>query len=65
MMYKVSYCSMTASYGPSYIEANSEHEAKLKFGSCFSAGERAVCMSARPISESEIKRALNKLHNED
>jgi hypothetical protein len=61
MIYKVSYGSMTAHYGPSYIEADSEQEAKIRFGgSAFSSGERSVCMSARPISLDEMKREILK-----
>jgi hypothetical protein len=65
MIYKVSYHSMSASYGPSYIQADSEQEAKLKFGSCFTSGERAVCMSAKPISDSEIRQALHRRDEEN
>ncbi len=58
-IYKVSYGSMTATYGPSFVEADSPEEAKMKFsGTAFSAGERAVCMSAREVSEKEIADAL-------
>jgi len=57
-IYKVSYGSMTATYGPSFIEADSPEEAKIKFGNCFSAGERAFCMTAREVSAREIQQAL-------
>lgn len=54
MIYKVQYSSMTARYGPSYIEANSEEEARLKFaGTSFSRDELSL-ISARPISVKEI-----------
>lgn len=63
-IYKVFYGSMTATYGPSYIEANSPEEAKIKFGgSAFTARERATCMIAREVSASEIKQALNEKQN--
>jgi hypothetical protein len=65
-IYKVSYGSMTATYGPSFIEADSPEQAKRKFGSCFSDGERAVCMTAREVSTREIQQALyEKDHKED
>lgn len=55
---------MTATYGPSYIEADSPEEAKLKFGgSAFTAGERAICMTAKEVSAIEIKQALNEKQN--
>ena len=58
-IYKVFYRSMTATYGPSFIEANSPEEAKIKFGgSAFTAGERASCMTAREVSVREIQQAL-------
>ena len=58
-LYKVSYRSMTATYGPSFIEANSPEEAKIKFGgSAFTAGERAFCMTAKEVSVKEIQQAL-------
>lgn len=59
-IYKVRYSSMTASYGPSYIEADSPEEAKRKFGKpgTFSEGERAFCMTAREVTLQEMKRAL-------
>lgn len=65
-IYKVTYGSMTATYGPSFIEADSPEEAKLRFGSCFSDVERTVCMTAREVSTREIQQALyNKEHRED
>jgi hypothetical protein len=65
-IYKVFYGSMTATYGPSFIEADSPEQAKRRFGSCFSDGERAVCMTAREVSAREIQQALyDKEHKED
>jgi len=64
-IYKVFYGSMTATYGPSYIEADSPEQAKRKFGSCFSDGERAVCMTAREVSEKEIRQALHDRDNRE
>lgn len=64
-IYRVSYGSMTATYGPSFIEANSPEEAKRKFGSCFSEGERAICMTAREVSAREISEALHAKHERD
>jgi hypothetical protein len=63
-MYKVSYGSMTATYGPSFIEADSPEEAKMKFGgTAFSSGERAICMNAREVSSKEIAQALRDKQN--
>ena len=57
-MYSVSYGSMTACYGPSYICANSEDEARRKFaGTAFSRGEMSL-ITAREVSEREITQAL-------
>jgi len=65
-IYKVSYGSMTATYGPSFIEAGSPEEAKMKFGgAAFSSGERAVCMSAREVSAREISEALHAKRERD
>ena len=64
-IYKVTYGSMTATYGPSYVEADSPEQAKRLFGSCFSEGERAVCMTAREVSEREIREALHNRDNKD
>lgn len=58
MIYRVRYSSMTASYGPSFIEADDEHEAKRKFAKgAFSAGEMSL-ITARPVSSEEMRRAL-------
>lgn len=58
MIFRVRYSSMTASYGPSYVEADSEQEAKLKFArGAFSQGEMAL-ITARPVSEREMLQAL-------
>lgn len=59
MIYRVRYSSLTASYGPSYIEADSEQEAKRKFArGAFSAGEM-VLITAREMSGDELQRALS------
>lgn len=53
-MYKVRYQSMTACYGPSYIQADSEWEARRKFaGTAFS-------QNATPVGDTEISRALRE-----
>lgn len=58
MMYRVTYQSMTAFYGPSFIEADSEYEARKKFGrGAFSESERSL-IKARPVSASEVAAAL-------
>jgi len=65
-IYKVIYGSMTAIYGPSFIEADSQEEAKIKFGSCFSDSERAGCMTARELTKREIQQTLyDKQNRED
>jgi hypothetical protein len=56
-IYRVTYRSMTARYGPSFIEATGEAEAKRQFGDCFSNSERAFC-TAREVSPDEVRRAL-------
>jgi hypothetical protein len=59
-IYRVFYSSMTAHYGPSYIEADSENEARQKFGrTAFSQREMAL-VHATPVSEIEIRRALQR-----
>lgn len=56
-LYKVSYQSISACYGPSFIEADSEIEARRKFaGSAFK--NEMILITARPVSISEMKRAL-------
>lgn len=56
--FRVSYSSMTASYGPAYIEADDEQEAKRKFAKgTFSRGEMTL-ITARPVSSEEVRRAL-------
>ena len=60
-IYRVRYSSMTASYGPSFIEAESEYEARRKFaGTAFSESEMG-CIVARPVSASEMRRALREI----
>ena len=60
MIYRVTYQSMTAFYGPSFIEADSEYEARRKFaGSAFSSGEMSL-IKAVPVSGNEIARALRE-----
>jgi len=60
MIYRVTYQSMTAFYGPSFIEADSEYEARRKFaGTAFSQGEMGL-IKASPVSSNEIARALRE-----
>lgn len=57
-MYRVTYQSMTATYGPSFIEAKSEQAAKEIFASkAFSRSEMSL-MRARLCTSAEIRRAL-------
>lgn len=59
-MYSVSYSSMSAHYGPSFVEADSEYEARVKFrGTAFSQNEMG-CISAREVSAREIASALRE-----
>jgi hypothetical protein len=63
MIFRVTYQSMTAFYGPSFIEAEDEYQAKRKFArGAFSQGEMAL-IKARPVSADEMRRALS--HAED
>ena len=56
MIYRVRYSSMTASYGPAIIEADSEWEAKRKFANgAFSQSEMAL-ITARQITLEEALR---------
>ena len=54
-IYRVSYRNCFASYGPSFIEADSEYEAKRKFGA---TGNEMLTTSAREITPDEMRRAL-------
>ena len=57
MIFRVTYQSMTAFYGPTFIEAESEGEARRKFaGNAFSKGEMTL-IKARPVSLQEAMRA--------
>ena len=57
--FRVTYQSMTAFYGPSFIEADSEYEARRKFaGSAFSQGEMSL-IKATSLTAAEIRSALN------
>ena len=58
MIYRVRYQSMTTTYGPTFIEADSETDAKRKFAKgAFTSGEMAL-ISAQPVSADEMIRAL-------
>lgn len=58
MIYRVTYQSMTAFYGPSFIEAKSEYEARRKFaGFAFSQGEMSL-IRAVPVSTRDLQCAL-------
>ena len=51
---------MSACYGPTVIEANSEWEAKRKFaGSAFSSSEISL-ISAKQMSSQDIMNAIRK-----
>lgn len=60
-IYKVTYGSMSATYGPSFIEAETPEEAKMKFGgTAFSAGEQAICMTAYEVKIAEALHTKQK-----
>ena len=57
MIYKVTYQSMSAFYGPSYIEAEDENQARRIFaGSAFSRNEYGL-IKVVPSSLKEMQRA--------
>lgn len=60
--YRVRYASMTATYGPHFIFAEDEQEARLKFlnGGTFSRSELPL-ITARQVSEAEMRAALAKV----
>lgn len=63
-MYRVKYQSMSALYGPKFIEADSEYEAKRKFaGTSFSRDEMGL-ITAREVSSEEIAAALRESERE-
>jgi len=63
--YRVSYGSMTATYGPSFVEADSEDDARYKFaGNAFSSREMPL-VRAREVSAKEIAQALRRKEEED
>ena len=57
MIYRVVYRSMTAFYGPSFIEAEDEFQAMQIFArrGDFQMG----CVEARKVSSEEIRKTLN------
>lgn len=64
MIFRVTYQSMTAFYGPKFIEADSEYEARRKFASgAFSDGEMSL-IKARQVSASEMASALRAQEGE-
>lgn len=59
MIYKVTYQSMSAFYGPSFIEAEDEYEAKKIFaGNAFNKNEYGL-INAIPSSFKEYNRYVN------
>jgi hypothetical protein len=60
MLYRVTYRSMTAFYGPNFIEADDEHQARRKFaGSAFSPNEYGL-INVREISVQEMRREMQR-----
>lgn len=59
-IFRVTYSSMTARYGPSFIEAEDEFAAKRKFaGTAFGQGEMG-CISAEEVSSRQMMQALRE-----
>jgi hypothetical protein len=59
VIYRVSYSSMTAHYGPHFVEAETETAAKYKAfdRGAFTPGEFAHCITAKPSSIREAQEA--------
>lgn len=63
-IYKVTYQSMSAFYGPSFVEANDEYSAKKKFaGNAFSQSEFGL-IKARECSLKEMRQAMSSREDE-
>jgi hypothetical protein len=58
MIFKVYYQSMSAFYGPTYVEAESAIEAKNKFAGTAFRREEFSLIHAIPISFQQMKREL-------
>jgi hypothetical protein len=58
MIYRVEYRSMTANYGPNYVEAKNELEAKIKWSQSAFRGSELGLISATPLSDKEIIRLI-------
>jgi len=57
-IFKVSFTSMTAHYGPRFIEADDEYQAKRTFSNgAFSESEIRM-MTARKVSVQEIQEEI-------
>jgi hypothetical protein len=57
-IYRVTYGSMTARYGPVFIDAADEYEAKRKFAKgAFSENEMG-CITARECSLDDLRHAM-------
>lgn len=60
-IYRVGYSSMTATYGPDFVQADSEIQAKLRYSrGAFSVDEMAL-ISAREVSLEEMQRELRAI----
>jgi len=58
-IYKVTYQSMSAFYGPTFVEADDEYSAKVKFaGNAFSRSEFGL-IKARESSLKEMRQAAS------
>lgn len=58
-IYKVTYRSLTATYGPSFISAKDEDEARRKFArSAFTAREMSLIVAVK-VSDDEITKKLS------
>lgn len=58
--FRVVYRSLTAFYGPAFIAAESEAEARRKFAGMAFASKELPLIEARECSAREIEQALSK-----
>lgn len=57
-IFRVTYRSMSAFYGPSFIEAKDEYEARRKFAARAFRPEEMSLIHATPVSADDCARAL-------
>lgn len=64
-IYRVFYGSMTAHYGPHFVEASSEEEARRKFARTAFSDREMPLIHATLVSEADARRALLKMAKEE